>query len=215
MTRSSCSTQSCEAEVLIGLLGGTFDPVHLGHVEVARQARSLLGLDRVLLVPAFQPPHRPPPAAVPEDRLAMARLAVENEPGLVVDDIEIRRRGISYTVETLREVSRREPREDLVLLLGRDAALEFGSWRDGKAIAALATLAVVNRSGLEAGAGATLPAGAIDLVIDSPEISATAVRDALAAGADPSGMLAPSVTSYIREHRLYGAGGGGRPRALS
>jgi nicotinate-nucleotide adenylyltransferase len=193
----------------LGVLGGTFDPVHLGHVAVARQVRDDLGLDRVLLVPSFRPPHRDQPSAGPEDRLEMVRRAVVGQPGLAADAVEVLRRGTSYAVDTLRELRRVAPERALVLLLGYDAARDFWSWQEAGAIGELARVAVFNR----AGAGPTdglddsgLPPRTIHVVVDSPDISATGVRAALSRGEDLSHMLPASVLEYIRERGLYSGG---------
>jgi nicotinate-nucleotide adenylyltransferase len=194
-----------------GILGGTFDPIHLGHLAVARQVLADLELERVLLIPSYQPPHRDPPAASPADRLEMARLAAAGLAGLDVDDVEVRRQGLSYAVDTLRQLKQADPGRELVLLLGRDAALEFGTWHQASAIGDLARVAVFNRAGTGAGTGALrqagLPAGTLSLVVDSPDVSATEVRSRLAAGGDLSGMLPASVLEYIREHGLYNTRG--------
>jgi nicotinate-nucleotide adenylyltransferase len=194
----------------VGVLGGTFDPAHAGHIAVARQCREQLDLDRILLVPSFQPPHRPPPEAGPQDRLAMTRLAAAGTAGLEVDDLEVCREGVSYAVDTLRELRRRDPDGEVVLLLGRDAALEFGTWHQPGEIARLAHLAVFNRANTpplaaEGFKAAGLPASTTLLEVDSPPVSATEIRRRLAAGGPLEGMLAPSVLGYIRERGLYGA----------
>ncbi|HEV1998618.1 MAG TPA: nicotinate (nicotinamide) nucleotide adenylyltransferase [Candidatus Dormibacteraeota bacterium] len=188
-----------------GVLGGTFDPVHLGHIAVAAQCRERLDLAEVRLVPSFLPPHRQPPVAPAADRLAMTRLAAERDRGLVVDDIEVRRGGTSYSVDTLREL--REPGRRLVLLLGYDAAIELSSWHQAVEILALAEVVVFNRTGAGRDADRRgLPAGAAVIEVDSPDISATEVREWLAAGLDMSGMLAAPVLAYIHARGLYGAG---------
>lgn len=192
-----------------GILGGTFDPVHRGHVAAARQVMDDLGLERVLLVPSFRPPHRDQPSASPEDRLEMVRRAVAGQPGLEVDDVEVRRGGTSYAVDTLRELRRAAPDRELVLLLGHDAASEFGSWHEAGAIGGLARVVVFNRAGAGPAHGldgAGLPAGTLGVVVDSPDISATGVRAALARGEDLSHLLPASVLEYIRERGLYSAG---------
>jgi nicotinate-nucleotide adenylyltransferase len=202
-----------------GILGGTFDPVHLGHVEVARQVREDLGLARVLLVPSSSPPHREAPSASPEDRLEMARLAIAGHPGLEVDDVEVRRGGTSYAVDTLHQLKQVDPGRELVLLLGRDAAVEFGSWHRAAEIGDLARVAVFNRAGSDGGPidveAAGLPAATILLEVDSPAISATEIRDLLALGGDVSGMVPASVLEYIRDHALYRSRVGGPRDALS
>ena len=193
----------------LGILGGTFDPVHTGHVTVATQCRDRLGLDEVLLVPSFLPPHRQAPAAAAADRLAMTLLATADVAGLGVDDLEVRRGGVSYAVETVRELRHRDPGGDVVLLLGEDAALEFGSWHAPEEIGRLARVAVFNRGAgekprLDTLAQAGLPADSIVVEVDSPPVSATEVRRRLATGDDLEGMLPSSVLDYIRERGLYG-----------
>ncbi|MGI8608188.1 MAG: nicotinate (nicotinamide) nucleotide adenylyltransferase [Candidatus Dormibacteria bacterium] len=187
-----------------GVLGGTFDPVHLGHLAVARQCLAELQLAEVRLVPSFTPPHREAPVATAEDRLAMARLAVSGEQGLAVDDVELRRGGVSYTVDTLRELGE-SGCESLVLLLGYDAALELESWHRAADIPHLAAVVAFNRTDV-ARTRRGLPAGTAVLEVNSPRISATEIRRRLASGLDMSGMLAGPVLAYICERGLYGAG---------
>lgn len=200
---------------LLGILGGTFDPIHNGHLAVARQAREQLGLESVLLVPSFQPPHREAPTAGPQDRLAMTRLAVQGQPGLEAADVEVRRGGVSYTVDTLRDLRLMRPESDLVLLLGYDAAREVADWHQPEALPGLARLAVFNRTGAAPGTPAELPAGALRLEVESPDVSATAVRERLARGEDLDGMVPASVLVYIRERGLYLPVDGGPADALS
>lgn len=185
-----------------GILGGTFDPVHNGHLAVATQCRALLGLAQVRLVPAAEPPHRPPPTAPAADRLAMVRLAVGDREGLVVDDIEVSRGGPSYTVDTLCRL-RDSGVGPLVLLLGHDAAVELADWHRAVELPGLAQLVVFNRSG--PANGRPLPVGATEVKLDSPAVSATELRRRLAAGEAVSGMLPASVLAYIVERGLYGA----------
>jgi len=194
----------------IGLLGGTFDPVHLGHLAVARQVAAALALSSVYLVPSNRPPHRRAPAAPPADRLAMARIATADEAGIGVLDVELGRGGVSYTVDTLRELRDRWPGEALVLLLGWDAARLFSTWKEPQAIAELCALAVFNRAGESQPAAADLEAAGLPpatrlLAVESPDISATAVRRRLATGGDVSSMVPPGVLAYIRKRHLYGA----------
>src|SRR5205807_6072650 len=113
--------------VRVGVGGGTFDPIHLGHVAMAEAAADCAGLDRVLLRPASVPPHREAAAAPAEDRLAMTRIAVAGHPRLDVSDLELRRAGPSYTVDTLRTLGRKRPGDELYLVLGWDAARDIRS----------------------------------------------------------------------------------------
>jgi nicotinate-nucleotide adenylyltransferase len=193
----------------LGVFGGTFDPVHLGHLAAARDCAAGLGLSRVLLVPSGRPPHRPGPEAGAADRLAMAELAAGTVPGLVADGIEARRDGPSYAIDTLEALRRREGDREIVLLLGQDAAAEFGSWHRATEIPGLAGIAVFNRAGspapdLDALTAAGMPAATRLVEVRSPMVSATEVRRRLRAGEDVSEMLPASVLEYIATHGLYG-----------
>ena len=132
----------------IGIYGGSFNPPHEGHVLAAREAIRLLELDRLLIVPAFLPPHKelPPGSPDAEGRLALCRLAFSSVPGAEVCDLEIRRQGISYTVDTLKSLHARYPGDELVLLMGTDMLRSFRNWYCPDQIARLATLAVMYRT---------------------------------------------------------------------
>ena len=131
----------------VGILGGTFDPIHEGHLAAARGAMDCADLDRVLFVPSATPPHRGPAVADAEQRIAMARLAIAGEPRFEVADIEVRRGAISYTVDTLRELQRLHPGDELFLILGWDAAKLLPSWREPEEVRRLASILVVTRPG--------------------------------------------------------------------
>ena len=130
----------------IGIFGGTFTPIHHGHLRLALELRERLGLERVLIVPSAQPPHRAAPEVPPQRRLEWARLAVAGEPGLVVDDREIRRSGLSYTYDTLAGLrAEAGPSRPLVLLLGDDAANQLHTWHRWRELFDLANLIFVER----------------------------------------------------------------------
>jgi nicotinate-nucleotide adenylyltransferase len=188
--------------VRLGILGGSFDPVHLGHLALAEAARDRLGLDRVLLVVAAGQPLKPAgPAASAEDRYAMVRLAVRGRRGLEASDLELRRPAPSYTADTLRELRRSHPAPaDLLLLLGADALRDFPRWREVDAIRGLARVVACPRP------GAVAPPGGFEvLAADTPEVSSTEVRRRTAAGEPLAGLVPEDVEAYIRERRLYGA----------
>lgn len=193
----------------IGIVGGTFDPIHLGHVAMAEAARRCAGLDRVLMVPAGVPPHRPRPEASDADRLAMCRLAVAGHPGLEVSDQELRRTGPSFTLLTLQEIHDAEPDAELFLVLGWDAARELGSWHEPAAVLALARILIVPRPGLpdpdeaELRAAGIPPARVRLCKIRTPDIGATDLRRRLHAGTIPPGQLDPAVAAYIESRHLY------------
>jgi nicotinate-nucleotide adenylyltransferase len=212
----------------IALLGGTFDPVHYGHLRFADEVRRTLGLAELRLVPASDPPHRAGPRASAADRLAMLRLAVAEFPGLAVDEREINRSGKSYTVLTLEELRREDAQRPLLLLLGADAFLGLPTWHRWREIFALAHIVVVARPGVALAEGLpaplvsewaarlvrdpailfSTPAGAIYEAFVPPQpIAATTIRAQLATGAtgrDAVSQLLPrAVMAYIARHGLY------------
>lgn len=185
----------------IGILGGTFDPIHVGHLAAGSVAMDCADLDRVIFIPSAIPPHRDPAEAGPEDRLAMTRLAVQTEPRFEVSDIEVRRGGKSYTVDTLRQLSRQLPHDHLFLILGWDAARLMRTWHEPDEVRRLASVVVVARRGT---GPITRPDGDLVCNGDTPDISASELREQIARG-DPVGdCLPPAVERYIADHRLYG-----------
>ncbi|MBI4502699.1 MAG: nicotinate (nicotinamide) nucleotide adenylyltransferase [Gemmatimonadetes bacterium] len=188
----------------IGIFGGSFDPVHLGHLAVARRAAARLRLDEVRFVPArVQPLKSAGPRAPAEDRIAMLRAAVGGIRGFVVDGREIARSGPSYTVDTLRELRKERPGDELFLLLGADAARDLAEWRESAELAKLATVVVVPRPGAE---DVPAPPGAQKLDMRPIDISATAIRDAVAHGEPMDHLVPEAVADYIAAHGLYRTG---------
>jgi nicotinate-nucleotide adenylyltransferase len=190
-------------------MGGTFDPIHLGHIVMAEAGAECAGLDRVLLLPASVPPHRAGATAPAGDRLAMCRLAAAGHPRLEVSDMELQRTGPSYTVDTLRALAAERPGDRLHLLLGWDAAREISSWRSPDEVMRLATLVVVSRPGYPVPSEADLRAAGIDpgraVLCDArtPGVDSTEVRRLAEQGLDLAGHVDPAVERYLREHRLY------------
>jgi nicotinate-nucleotide adenylyltransferase len=186
---------------MIGLFGGSFDPVHHGHLIVAQVARETLALEAVRFVPAREQPfkqgrHR----SSPSDRAAMLSLAIAPTPGFELEPVELNRPGPSYTVNTLRALRERQPRGDFVLLLGADAAAELPAWREADRIPELARVVVFARP------GASVPSfPAISEVIKVPglDISATEVRRRVSRGQPINYWVPDSVAEYISRHRLY------------
>jgi nicotinate-nucleotide adenylyltransferase len=187
------------------VFGGTFDPPHIGHLVAAVDARSALRLDVVLLVVANVPWQKVGSREIsaPEDRLAMVRAAVADEPGLEASDLEIVRGGDSFTVDTLAELHRREPDAELFVIVGADAAAGFGTWERPDEVAALATLVVVDRP------GTPTPDDGADgrrwLRVDIPdlEISSTELRRRVAEGRSIRYLVPPGAASVIAERGLY------------
>ena len=183
----------------IGILGGTFDPIHLGHLAAARAAIECAHLDRVLVVPTGVPPHRPPTMAGAHDRLEMSRLATAGDPRFEVSDIELRRAGPSYTVETLRALRRLHPDDEMFLILGWDAAKLMDTWHEPEEVRRLARVVVVTRPGSGA------PATTTEILCErpTPDISGSALRRSLARGEPVADRLPPEVESYIARNKLY------------
>jgi len=214
------------SESALGVFGGTFDPVHYGHLRLAEEARSSLGLDRVLWLPAGQPPHRSAPRTAAHHRLEMVRLAIDGNPGFVLDQAEVLAESPSYTVTSLERLrSLHGPNKPLVLLLGADAFAGLTGWHRWQTLFDLAHVAVATRpsypleSGLlpptletefrkrlapDAKALGQSPAGHVmAYAITALEISATAIRGALSADCSARYLLPDPVLDYIAEHRLY------------
>jgi nicotinate-nucleotide adenylyltransferase len=197
--------------VKVGVVGGTFDPVHLGHVAMAEAAAACAGLDRVLLVPAGEPPHRGPATAPASDRLEMCRLAAAGHPGLEVSDVELRRPGPSYTVDTLRTLAEERPGDELDLVLGWDAARDLRSWRSPDEVLRLARLVVVTRPGYPKPGPGDLAAAGIDpattILCDAstPDVFSTDVRQLAERGGSLTGLVDPAVEAYLRGRHLYAA----------
>ena len=183
----------------IGILGGTFDPIHDGHMAAARAAIDCAHLDRVLFVPSGTPPHRGPAVAGSEQRIEMARLAISGEPKFDVSDIEVRRGNISYTVDTLRELKESHPDDELFLILGWDAARLMPTWHEPEEVRRLATIVVVTRPG----SGKPTTKAEILCERPTPDISGSALRRAIAQGEKVSDRLPEAVADYIANHGLY------------
>jgi nicotinate-nucleotide adenylyltransferase len=191
------------------VLGGTFDPVHVGHLAAAEAAIECARLDRVTFMPSGQPPHRPAAAAAPEHRLEMTRLAASDDPRFAVSDLELRRPGMSFTSDTLRDLHALDPGADLFLILGWDAARLFSTWRQPDKVRELATIVVVARPGSASPQQADLEAAGLggDRVIlclnRTPDVSASAIRQDIKNGRSIGGKVPPAVERYIATHHLY------------
>jgi nicotinate-nucleotide adenylyltransferase len=186
---------------MIGLFGGSFDPVHHGHLIVGQVAAEKLGLDELRFLPAREQPfkqgrHR----TSAEHRAAMLSLALSGTPSFSLERIELDRPGPSYTVHTLEELERREPGSEFVLLLGADAAAELPAWREAARIPRLARVVVFARPGSRAPAAAEI---AQIIEVPAVDISATEVRRRVASGQSIRYWVPDSVAEYIARHRLY------------
>ncbi len=206
----------------IGILGGTFDPIHLGHLRMALELYEALDLARVHMLPTHQPLYRKQPVATPNQRLSMVEVAVEGEPALVADDREIRRPGPTYTIDTLIEMREELPSIPLCLLVGIDAFLGFPSWHRFTEILDYAHLIVAHRPHYHLSQGGIvadllkehrqheiaylhehLSGGILLRPITALEISATDIRKQIAMGRNPRYLLPDNVYDYIKRYGIY------------
>ena len=207
---------------MIGVFGGTFDPVHFGHLRMALEAAEALGAEAVHLVPCRRPPHRPPTVAGADDRLAMLRLAVDDVPGFVVDTRELERPGPSYMVDTLASLRAGLADRPIVLILGMDAFRGLDHWHDWRRLLDLAHLLVLHRPGavspqagilsdllrrrrVAAPRGLAVATAGLVCVLPVTQlmISATAIRRQIAGGRSPRFLVPDAVLDHIERHGLY------------
>ena len=207
---------------MIGIFGGTFDPIHHGHLRIALDAQEYLGLKQVRLIPLGQAVHREQPHASAQDRLAMVDAAIASQPNLVSDAREIERNNPSFMVDTLESLSADLPDQTLCLLLGSDAFNGFMRWRKPEHILALAHILVMQRPGYALPDDANLralvaehrcdevaalhqsPAGCIHFhSVTQLDISSSDIRKRIARGASPAYLLPRAVIEYIQQHALY------------
>jgi len=191
--------------VKIGLFGGSFDPVHNGHVALARAALADAGLDRVILIPAAQAPLKPDVAQVSaEHRLRMVRLAVADEPGLEVSDAEVRRGGVNYTVDTVRALREQFAGDDLFWIIGADQLPRLSRWREIGALAGMVEVLCAARPGHALRPPADVP-GLRWRRLGAPEwdVSSTELRERIARGESPAGLMPNKTIEYLERNRLY------------
>lgn len=201
----------------LGILGGTFDPPHVGHLLVATDVAESLGLSRVLFVPnAQQPLKQDRPQSSAAHRLAMTQLLVRHTAAFAVDDMEVARGGLSYSVDTLRALTAREPGAELYFLVGTDAGSTFPKWREPARITEFATIVVMRRAGHTGRAeaedavlapfrAAMSPSGRNPIMVETRrvDVSSTEIRARVAAGKPIVGFVPESVAQFIATHHLY------------
>jgi nicotinate-nucleotide adenylyltransferase len=214
-----------------GIIGGTFNPIHLGHLAIAREMCDSLGLDRVLFIPAATPPHKSDLGLAPfEQRLAMVECAIQDDPAFAASDIENRRQGKSYSVDTLKLLHRQYPEDSFYFLIGMDSLNSLHSWYHFEEIFSLCHLVVARRPGVEAPQSADALPVAIrgqfcyDSVLKTfchtsgtflyflkeafIDISSTEVRSTIAENGSVREMIPAAVYEYIKTHQLYASGKG-------
>jgi len=228
----SFSDSSTPKPSRIGIFGGTFNPIHNGHIAIAGQTCEALGLDRILFIPTGDPPHKSHDHLAPGNhRYEMVRLAIGSEPRFSISDIELRRPGKSYTIDTIRILQQEYGTNSaLYFLIGLDAFLEFSTWREPKALLGLCSFVVISRPGLSFQSLSTMPllphlpvqpladldAGrrsTWDMVIGAQrliclqlppsDVSASDIRRRIGRKLPVANLLPPSVESYILQHHLY------------
>ena len=204
---------------MIGILGGTFDPVHYGHLRSALEVKEMLGLSEVRLIPSAQPPHRQQPSTPALMRLEMLKLAVESQAGLIVDDRELKRDGASYMVDTLSSLRQDFITEPLLLFIGSDAFNQLTTWHEWQHLFDFAHIVVMTRPGynivhLDPFLNARVTKIRRELAQNSAgklyfqqvsqlDISATTIRNRIAEQQNPGFLLPDIVIAYIRQHQLY------------
>jgi nicotinate-nucleotide adenylyltransferase len=196
--------------VKVGLFGGTFDPPHAGHLIVAQDAATALGLDRILFIPAAQPPHKQHTVVSPADlRARMISLATAADERFAVDTLELQRSGPSYTVDTVQQLTESWPAVEWTLLIGADQHAEFHTWREPERIRRLARIGVLEREGTAAvttaaarGAAAA-EAAAVHVAVTRIDISSTMIRLRVAAGQPIRYLVPEPVEEFIFQQQLY------------
>lgn len=195
----------------IGIVGGTFDPIHIAHAYLMEECLQILDLDRLLVIPAGDPPHKEDGVTPGHHRLAMARLALADYPGIIVDDREVASPQVSYTWLTISRLREEHPADELYFILGADSLVQFHSWRRPERILAQADLVCFDRPGYRSqevvqAAQRIREAGGHVILIDSLEleVSSTEIRRRVGEGLAHRSFLHPAVHAYIDREGLYG-----------
>lgn len=185
----------------IGILGGTFNPIHIGHLILAEEAREKLALDKIIFVPTYLPPHKDnSDIAAAEDRLTMVEVAISGNPYFSVSDLEIKRDGRSYTIDTIKELKIRYPKDDLYFIIGSDLLKYLQEWKDLTEIIKIVKFIAATRPGypLE-----KIPSHISTLPIRAVDISGFEIRKAIREGKSFRYLVPEEVFDYINKHGLY------------
>ena len=193
--------------MFVGLFGGTFDPIHNGHIEAANSAHRILKLDKVIMVPAGDPYlKRTKLVASPKERYRMVSLAIQKIPSLEVSDIEIFRSGPSYTIDTVRELKREG--HEVIVLLGTDSVIEMDKWQDPDSLHSECEVVGLTRPGIQTDKSKSYLSrqrkySLRTIEVNSPEISSTTVRNLIQNGVDVTELIPQEVNEYIKKEKLY------------
>jgi nicotinate-nucleotide adenylyltransferase len=189
----------------VGLFGGTFDPPHIGHLLVAEHAREILGLDRLVMIPAATSPHKRERTLTPaEHRLAMVRIAVAGVSHIEVSDAEVRRGGVSYSIDTLQMMQREYAGADLTLIIGMDNVADFGTWRDPEGILSIARVAVLTRPGFQTPERVDGYVRRMQMcAVPEIDIASRDIRRRVREGRSIHWMVPAEVEHYIHRHGFY------------
>jgi len=196
----------------IGILGGTFDPVHLGHLRAAEVARDRLGLSGVLFVPNRTPPHKPGQAVTaPADRMAMLELAIAGHPEYAITDLELHRTGPSYSYDTIQTLRHEHPDWQLYFILGADGFVDLRTWHRWDELLRLCCFAIVSRPGYDrrlveemlADLGPDLAEQVVYLEAPGVDVASSRIRELVGRGEPLTGLVLESVAAYIYQHGLY------------
>ena len=195
----------------VGLMGGSFDPIHVGHIAIANEARDALQLARVLFLPSGKPPHKAHLGAAPLQRLEMTRLAVQDLPWAQASDVEVCREGTIYTVDTLQILSAQHPEAEFYYIIGADTLLDLPNWRNTQKVCTLCRFICLHRPGVADEAvsqamrdlRAQYGAQVYLVPASGPDVSSTEIRRRVSAGRSTEGLLPQAVRAYIDRENLY------------
>lgn len=188
-----------------GILGGTFDPIHLGHLVLAEQVKEKLQLERVIFIPCASPPHKTKRKHSPaQNRFQMTKLALDGNPGFTISDMELKRGGISYTIDTLRELKKTYPNSEMYFLTGSDVLKEIRTWKDLEQIYKLAKMVIAIRPGFDDfDPHDHFAQKSIIVPITGVDVSSTQIRERVKKGLSIKYLVPPKVEEYIKNKNLY------------
>ncbi len=186
----------------IGVFGGTFDPLHIGHLIIAERAREEFKLQKIIFIPTNIPPHKSPPLALALDRLELVKIAIQDKPYFEVSDMEIKRKGVSYWVDTLRELKKGYPKDEIFTLIGMDEALDFMNWKEPIEILKLSRFIIITRP---SSVGVYPPSllEKADFISLNLDISSTEIREHIKRGKSIKHLVSEKVEAYMKEKKLY------------